>query len=130
MSICSNPSERRIKVPEGNSTVVLVLRDYSTSEYGAYMKSRFKMKRGGQVEDRSFDARIEFIDRLLIGIEGIGPDGRPTDVTYADPATREEKKLGPDVENWQHLVNPKWKFSAAVELESGDAETDSDAIKN
>lgn len=130
MSICSNPSERKIKIREGDGAVILVLRDYSTAEYGAYMKSRFKMKKGGQVEDCSFDARIQFVDHLLIGIEGVDAHGQHTDVTYRDPAIGEEKKLGPQVERWQQFVNPKWKFAAAVELEAGDAETANDILKN
>lgn len=128
MPIISNPQTRRIAVPVGSAKVVLVLRAYTTDEYAKFMGGRFGFKKKGRLDDRSMQARIEFIDALLVDIEALDADGNPDFVSYvSDGATT---KLTPQVENWKSYVNPSWKISAALELEGESAEVEDGVIKN
>ena len=130
MPICSNPKQRRLRITVGDQAVILVLRDYSSSEYARFMSARYGLRRKGGIKDESMEARIGFIDDLLIDIDAEDGDGRQTDVTYIDPNSGGESKLSPEVADWKQFVNPSWKIAAAIELESLNAEVESSALKN
>lgn len=110
--------------------VILILREYSVSEYTRFMSGRFEVKRKGRMEDRSMQSRIDFIDDLLEGLEAEDSKGKPDVVTYVNPDTGKEEPLTPDVENWTSYVNPSWKIAAAVELEGEGVEVENFALKN
>ena len=130
MPICANPVNRKVKVPVGQGTVVLVLREYSTSEYTRFMSDRYEFKRQGQVVDRSMPSRLRFIDELLEGLEAQDVKGKPDIVTYVNPKTGQEEPLTPEVENWTSYVNASWKIAAAIELEGENFEVETAALKN
>ncbi len=130
MPICANPNRRRIKISVAEASVVLVLREYTASEYARFMSRRFEFKKKGQMTDRSMQERMRFIDELLEGIEAWDADGKPDTVTYVDSRTGKEAPLTPEVENWTHYVNPSWKIAAAMELEGAYGEVESVTLKN
>jgi hypothetical protein len=130
MSICSNPKERRIRVPVGTGAVILILRHPTNDEYLQFIGSQFRSRRSGAVDENSMQARVDFTDQLLIGIEGRDPDGGTDCVTYIDPDGGEEKPLTPEVPCWKTYVRPSWKIAASMELEGDLAETEDNAAKN
>ncbi len=130
MPLCCNPGQRRLRVPVGQAAVILVLRDYTAEEFARFLSGRFEFKRRGRIEDRSMQARVRFVDDLLVGIEARDAEGRPDTVTYRDPATGEQNPLTPAVPDWKRFVNPSWKIAAALELEGVAAETEHDTLKN
>ena len=130
MSICSNPKERRVRVPVGDQAVILILRDYSPSEYARFMGGRYGFKRKGKISDQSMQARIGFIDDLMVGIDAEDANGKKTHVTYVEPKSGQEKKLTPEVPDWRQFVNPSWKIAAALELEGETAEIENETLKN
>jgi len=130
MPICSNPKVRRVRIPVGESAVVLLLRDYSAEEYTRFMSSRFGFSGKGKIEDQSMEARLRFIDALLMGLHAEDPRGNRDVVTYIDAASGEEKTLTPEVDRWKEHINPSWKISAALELEGKAAEVEYHNAKN
>lgn len=130
MPICSNPKERRIPVPVGESKVILILRHHTNDEYLKFIGSQFKHKRNGTMDMKSMEARIEFIDRLLIGIDARDPEGNEDYVSYIDPESGAEAKLTPEVPSWKNHIRPSWKIAASMELEGDLAETEEHAVKN
>jgi hypothetical protein len=130
MPICVNPKIRRIAVPVGQGTVVLVLREYSASEYLRFMSDRFEVKSKGRFEDRSMQLRLRFIDDLLQELEALDTHGQPDTVTYIHPETGNEEPLTSKVENWTRYVNPSWKIAAAMELEAESVAVENVALKN
>lgn len=130
MPICANPGKRRMKIAVGDASVILVLREYTASEYARFMSSRFEFKNKGQMTDRSMQERIHFIDQLLEGIEARDAKGDPDSVTYVNPVTGGEEPLTPEVKNWTAYVNPSWKIAAAMELEGVYGEVESVTLKN
>lgn len=130
MPIISNPRVRRVAVPAGDARVVLVLRNYTADEYAQFMGGRFGFRKKGKIDDRSMQARIGFVDAILIDIEAVDRDGNPDYVVYVDPKTGKEEKLTNQAEDWKEYVNPSWKISAALELEGESAEIQETAVKN
>lgn len=128
MSICANPKERRIRIPVGDKTVILIFREYTQKEYNEFMESRFVRGRRGKIIDKSMAARERFVNKLLKGIEAEDADGNPDQVVYLD-SQGDQKELTPSVENWTEYVAPDWKIGAALQLEGVDAETE-DPEKN
>jgi hypothetical protein len=130
MPICANPKTRRIKVPVEQGAVILILRDYTATEYTRFMSDRFAVKRKGKIEDRSVQLRLSFVDDLLEGLEAQDAEGKPDTVTYVNPKSGKEEPLTPEVENWTRYVNPSWKIAAAVELEGASVEAENVTLKN
>lgn len=130
MPICANPETRRVKVAVGPAAVILVLRDYTATEYTRFMSGRYAFKSLGQIEDRSMQSRLQFVDDLLTGLEARDALGKPDTVTYVNPASGKEEPLTPDVENWTCYVNPSWKIAAAVELEGESVAAENVTLKN
>jgi len=119
-----------VKVPVDQGAVILILREFSASEYTRFMSGRFEFKRHGQIEDRSMQSRLRFIDDLLEGLEAWDAHGNPDTVIYLHPATGKEEPLTPEVANWTNYVNPSWKIAAAVELEGVNAAVENVTLKN
>lgn len=130
MPICANPATRRIKVPVGQAVVILVLRDYTATEYTRFMSGRYEFKRQGKIEDRSMQSRLQFVGDLLIGLEAQDAEGNHDTVTYVNPKSGREEPLTPEVENWTRYVNPSWKIAAAVELERESVAVQNVTLKN
>lgn len=130
MPICTNPNRRKVKISVGEACVILLLREYTASEYAGFMSRRFEFKTKGQMTDRSMQERIHFVDQLLEGIEALDAKGRPDSVTYVDPKSGKEAPLTPEVENWTQYVNPSWKIAAAMALEGVSGEVESVTLKN
>lgn len=130
MPICSNPKERRIRIPVGDAAVILVFREYTQQEFQEFMESRFSIGRRGKMKDNGMAARVKFADRLLVDILAEDASGNPDYVTYIDPGSGEERTLDPEVEGWQNYVNPSWKQAAVLELETVDARLEDQAVKN
>lgn len=130
MPIYVNPEEIRINIPFGKETAVLILKDYTTSEFEKFMNARYSVKSRGRISDRSNEARIKFIDDILIGIAAKDAEGRRDVVMYRNPATGLVEDLTPQVDNWKQYVKSSWKISAALELEGENAEVEQETIKN
>lgn len=128
MPIVSNPQVMRFIIPVGKAKVTLILRPYTTEEYARFMGSRYAMNRLGKLDDQSMKARIDFVDKLLTGIEAVDKDGQPDYVVYS--ASGKEERLTPQVEDWTKYINPSWKISAAFDLEALVGEIEETAIKN
>jgi hypothetical protein len=130
MPICANPKTRRVKVAVGQGAVILLLRDYTSTEYTRFMNDRFEIKRKGKIEDRSMQSRLRFVDDLLMGVEAEDGNGKPDIVTYVHPDTGIEAPLNSKVADWKRYVNPSWKIAAAQELEITNVEVESVTLKN
>lgn len=130
MPICANAEERRIRVGVGESVVIFTVRNYTNQEYGKFIGSRFKQKRGGRVTDESYEAKIKFMDLILVGIEAEDENGNPDDVTYRNPENNEINILNSNVPGWTSYVDPSWKLSAASSLEEMNAQIEGDTLKN
>lgn len=130
MPIHSNPQQHRVKVSVAeNANVILVLRNYTVDEYTSYLDSQFKVRKRGKIDSHFTQARVQFIDKLLVDIEA-EVDGQRDMVIYTDPVDGEEKHLTRSVENWKAHISPSWKIAAALVLESNSAEIEGHLVKN
>ena len=128
MAVNINPGITKIEIPYGGQTVVLVLRDYTTDEFCQFQKNRFKFA-PGKVDDHSSQARIEFIETILIDIK-IKTEAGEEEVFFTDPATGEEKPLTPSVPNWKKYVQASFKCAAAIVFEGMSASLEQTTLKN
>ncbi len=128
MPIVSNPQVMRFIIPVARAKVILILRPYTTEEYAHFMGSRYAMNRLGKLDDQSMKARIDFVDKLLIGIEALDKDGQPDYVVYSSGG--KEERLTPQVENWTKYIDASWKVSAGFDLEALVGEIEDNAVKN
>ncbi len=129
MSININPGVTKIEIPYCGKTIVLVLRNYTTEEFCWFQKNRFKLVSPGKVEDNSSQARIEFIERLLVDIKVKTGEGEET-VSFTDPATGEEKPLTPTIPDWKKYVQASFKCAGAMVFEGVSARLEQTTLKN
>lgn len=129
MSININPGVIKVEIPYCGETVVLVLRDYTAEEFCRFQKNRFKLVSPGKVDDQSSQARIEFIETILMDIKVKTEDGEE-EVCFTDPETGEEKPLTPSVLNWKKYVQPSFKCAAAMVFEGTTANLEHATLKN
>jgi len=133
MPILANPASRRVVIPVGDSKVILVLRNYTTKEYTRYLSSQSKPKGKLPLDDNEVDekwqARIDFIDELLIGIDARDGKGEPDHVAYLNNANDKEEPLTVEVPGWKEYVNASWKIAAALQIEGGLADGE-EVLKN
>lgn len=118
MPICVNPKEHRVDIPVGEDTVVLILREFPVEEYQRFINQLYGKRRLNNDPQKRMEARIRFVDDLLIGVEGKDGEGKPKTVTYTHPETGEELELTPDVANWKEYVNPLWKYAVSFCFDS------------
>ena len=112
MAININPGITKIEIPYCGETVVLVLRDYTTEEFCQFQKNRFKFISPGKVDDLSSQARIEFIETILMDIK-VKTEAGDEEVLFTDPVSGEEQPLTPSVPNWKKYVQARhlWRVS-------------------
>lgn|GEM_PF-2608045 len=130
MPIHVNPQTQNIKIPVGESRIILKLRNYTAPEYSEFMSSRYEFKKKNKINDRAHEARIQFIDLLLMDVSGEDGEGKKDSVVFTDPKDGQTRELTNQVEGWKTHINPSWKISAAIELEGEMAELEYDALKN
>lgn len=129
MTININPGITKVEIPYSGETIVLILRDYTTEEFCQLQKNRFKFSPAGKVDDNSSQARIEFIEALLLDIK-IKTEKGEEEVLYTDPVSGEEKPLNPSVPNWKKYVQPRFKCAAATVYEGISASLEQATLKN
>ena len=129
MTININPGVSKVEIPYGGETVVLILRDYTTEEFCKFLKSRVKLSSNGIVDDNSSQARIKFIETILMDIK-IKTEAGEEEVFFTDPATGEEKPLTPSVPNWKKYVQASFKCAAAMVFEGMSASLEQTTLKN
>ncbi|MBC8287652.1 MAG: hypothetical protein H8E42_09305 [Nitrospinae bacterium] len=129
MAININPGVTRVEIPYCGESIVLMLRDYTTEEYCQFLKNRFKFVSPGNVDDHSSQARIEFIETILLDIKIKTKEGEE-EVFFTDPATGDEKPLTPSVPNWKKYVQASFKCAAAMVFEGMSASLEQATLKN
>lgn len=129
MALNINPGMTKVEIPYGGEIVVLVLRDYTTEEFCQFQKSRFKLVSPGKIDDHSSQARIEFIETILMDIKRKTKAGEE-EVLFTDPASGEEKPLTPSVPNWKKYVQASFKCAAAMVFEGLSASLEQATLKN
>lgn len=97
-------SEYRIELAVDKDTVVFVLRRPTNKELNDFLSDRYDVGRRGRLKDRSIEARAEFFDLLLTGIENLEDES-------GAPVGPEKKELIPT--NWKSAVI----FSAFEDIE-------------
>lgn len=129
MALNINLGMTKVEIPYGGEIVVLVLRDYTTEEFCQFQKSRFKLVSPGKIDDHSSQARIEFIETILMDIKRKTKAGEE-EVLFTDPASGEEKPLTPSVPNWKKYVQASFKCAAAMVFEGLSASLEQATLKN
>ncbi len=77
-------NEVKIGMDVAGEEVLFTFRNPSNAELNRFLSGRFSM-RGRQMSDRSVQARVEFFDLLITGIENVeGEDGKPITAEQAD----------------------------------------------
>lgn len=131
MKVNLNPGVFNVEIPHGEFKVVLVLRNSTPEEFCHFLKSRFKFGTGGGIlEDQSSNARIEFIDQLLIDIKVKDKEGNLEEAFFTDPESGEEKPLNSNTPGWKKFVLPSFKHAAAVVFEGASAKMENAMLKN
>ncbi len=129
MSLNINPGVTKIEIPYCGEIVIMVLRNYTTEEFCQFQKSRFKLVSPGKVEDNSSQARIEFIENLLMDIKIKTKEGEDT-VSFTDPVSGEVQPLTPAVPNWKNYVQASFKCAGAMVFEGVSARLEQTTLKN
>ena len=94
MAVQIGNSELKATVTVGEEEVEFSLREPTNEEQNKFLGKRYKMKRN-KMEDKSLDARVEFFDLLLTGVNNLeDADGKPI--------TPERKDLIPN--RWKDKV--------------------------
>ncbi|MFH2073746.1 MAG: hypothetical protein ABIJ57_00170 [Pseudomonadota bacterium] len=71
-------AEHRVGITVGDETFVSILRKPTNKELNDFLGERFEVGRKGKMKDHSLQARVDFYDLLLIGVENLeGSDGQP-----------------------------------------------------
>ncbi|PIR00040.1 MAG: hypothetical protein COV66_08030 [Nitrospinae bacterium CG11_big_fil_rev_8_21_14_0_20_45_15] len=130
MPIHVNPPTRNIRIPVGENQIILKLRNYTAPEYSQFMRARYEIKKGNRFTDKSHEARIQFVDLLLVDVCAEDAEGNKDTVVFSDPADGQTRELTAQVPDWKSHLNPSWKISAAMELEGQSAELEHDSLKN
>ncbi len=105
MSINISPKNMEVHVPYFDDIVILVLRQCSTEETFQYLKI-LKENEGKTISDPAcYNARIEFLDSVLIDIKALNVEGNPESINFTDPETGEDKILNSQVSDWKNHIN-------------------------
>lgn len=127
----SNTQNVRIIVPAGGEDVVLVCRQPTGKEMSKFLSSRYIQERN-KVKTRLYEARQEFIDKLLVDVENVtylNAAGESV-VLSKDIVLSEEERatwavsldIKPSEVDWKALIPLNWKSSAAMYFEDSAAE--------
>jgi len=92
---------------------ILVLRQPTSDELRTFLSSRFKRK--GTAGDSLMEARLKFVDELLVGCKQI-------EVKEAGNVV----PLTPELPNWKGRIPANWKTSVALHFEEKEAFTPED----
>ncbi len=131
MPVNISPRSHRVKIAHGDCHVVLELRQFTAEEFSAYMRERYlNLPDDHSNEEQYHLATIHFVDRLLMNISAVDPEGKPDIVTYYDVHANEDRELNPEVEHWKEFINPLWKISAGFELTRIQSEMENSYLKN
>jgi len=99
--------EVKVGILIGDEEVRAVFPGYANPEMAAAIKKlalgRNTVGRGGQVKDKSYEARVGFFNSTCIRVENVeGDDGQP---------------LTPDTADWRQKIPANWKLSFALFFE-------------
>ncbi len=122
---------RRVAIDVAGETVVFICRIPSAQELSKFLNGRFTQKRN-KVESRVYEARAEFIDKILVDVEGAEFEGADKTIRPLNAQTvlTEDDKvmwrgiMGTPVETWKDLIQLSWKSSAALRFEDSSNEGD------
>ncbi len=107
MAVLTNPEKTRIRIYVGDEEVTFVLNTPSTDALVRFLKDRYVSTRRGKIVDRSYEARIKFVDEHLYDVEN---------VVYRDE-NGQIRPLNNTVEGWKEKIPASWKVSVAMHFE-------------
>ena len=124
MPVSSFSKIRRITIPVGDDSVVIIVREPSSKERSDFLTARFEMQ-GRKVKNHQAQARARFIRPLLMDVENATyedaagnaqPLNKNTTLAEVDK-TSIEAVLGVPINDWRDLLNVSWLSSAAMAFE-------------
>ncbi len=107
MAVLANPDKTRIKIQVDDEEVTFILNTPTTEALLKFLKERYSTTRRGRLVDRSYEARIRFVDEHLYDVEN---------VVYRDE-NGDIKPLNNTVEGWKEKIPASWKVSVAMHFE-------------
>lgn len=124
MPVTSFQKSIRIGVVVGDETVTFICRQPTGAETSRFLSDRFVQK-GRKITNRQSEARIDFINRILIDVENAAYEtaaGEIVPLNARVTLTDEDRAyaaaiLGSEVRDWKDLVNASWKATAAMRFE-------------
>ena len=124
MSVSSFSKVRKIRIPVGEESVTVIVREPSSKERSDFLTSRFQME-GRKVKNQMTESRARFIRPLLLDLDNATyetADGTEKPLNKTTTLTDEDKTfmegvLGMPVRDWRDLVNISWLSSAAMAFE-------------
>ncbi len=124
MSVSSFSKVRKIRIPVGEESVTVIVREPSSKERSDFLTSRFQME-GRKVKNQMTESRARFIRPLLLDLDNATyetADGAEKPLNKTTTLTEEDKTfmegvLGIPVKDWRDLVNVSWLSSAAMAFE-------------
>jgi len=122
----------RVAIDVQGETVTFVCRRPTAKEVSDFLSKRFVQKRN-KVEARLYEARQEFVDKIIVDIENAqfrNAAGETLELNKDTVLTDADKAycssvLGFQVTSWKDLISLNWKASAAQYFEDGQPEGDS-----
>lgn len=113
----------RIRVNTGqDEPAILIVRRPSADAVQRFLKARTVTRRN-KLENHAYEARIDFIDGILVDVEGVAYEDLQGEVHPLNSSVSLEN-VHPDVRgsasSWKDLIPVNWKSSAAMYFEDSD----------
>ncbi len=114
----------RIAIDVQDETVTFICRQPTGKEVSEFLSRRFITKRN-KVQSRLYEAREEFVNRILLDVENAqykNAKGEVLPLTKDTQLSDEDKRfcssvLGTQVETWKDLIPLNWKCGVALHFE-------------
>lgn len=119
---------RRVKVAVGTSSVILILREPTTEEYTHFIGMVSHPTRNASQQEKVVEKRIQFIDKLLIGIDAEDSEGNQEEIFV--PRESGKAKLTAELEGWKECIRPDWKLAASFNIEGKFLAVEQETLKN
>lgn len=133
MSLCVNPQKIIVRVLVNGGYIVLDLKSPTSEQTRKVRKSAAKLevkRNKPEWKDEQDETILEVIEDLLINASALDENEQPTELTYFDQDSEEEKLLNNQVENWKNKIGEHIKLVAGRELFKVEAEVGEDVLKN
>lgn len=110
--------EYKINVNNSQDDPVLILRQPTNAELKTFLRNRFARK-GTRFDDKSIEAREQFIDNLLVGCKNVEVKGSP--YITSEGTQSGWVNLNPEMPGWKNQIPLNWKTSVAMKFEEQEA---------